>query len=196
MSTRIQEGAFEFEFGDSWKVLKYDESPEYEKGIRKLSGIWKREPDGSKHYRGSKGIDILASRDKRRIVFIEVKDFRKAPHNAEPRIRDELSLEVAFKACDTVAGVVGSCRSPSSNSMFSHVAPLLIDEGCSVEVILWLEVTSGSSDTDCMRRKLLLSVVMNKLKQSCVWLTKAVFVVCADEYETVLDDLAVVDLTR
>lgn len=191
MSTLIKEEDIEFDFGDSWKVLKYDESPEYKRGIRKLSGIWKRESDGTERHRGSKGIDILASRGTKRVLLIEVKDFRKAQSDPEPRIRDELPLEVAFKACDTVAGVIGSCRLADSAAIFHHISPLLIDDGCSLEVVLWLEVTSGSSDIERKRRKSLLSVTMNKLKQSCVWLTKAVFVVCADDYEAVLDDLVV-----
>lgn len=189
MTTVIRERDIEFRFGESWIVLKYDESREYENGIRKLSGVWKIDKDGKEHSRGTKGIDILGSRA-RTLTFIEVKDFRKATGDRESRIQDELPFEIGFKACDTVAGVVGSVRD-GSDSAFHGFAQMLVDSNSPIEIILWLEEPSVTSKAELLRRKSRLSTATSKLKQCCKWLTDRAFVVNSEEYKRILIDLEV-----
>lgn len=190
MTTVIMEGDIEFRFGESWTVLKYDESPEYENGIRKLSGVWKIDKKGKKHFRGAKGVDILGSQA-RTLTFIEVKDFRKATGDRESRIQHELPFEIGFKACDTVAGVVGGARDVST-AAFQGFAKMLIDASSPVEVILWLEEPPVTSKTELLQRKSRLSAATNTLKRCCTWLTDRVLVVNSKECAGVLTDLEVV----
>ncbi len=194
MTTEITVEDVEFRFGESWTVLKYDDSREYQDGIRKLNGVWKTDKDGNEHRRGCKGVDILGSREGV-LTFIEVKDFRKTSDNPTSRIRDELPLEVAFKACDTVAGVVGRAREPGA-VIFRGFAKLLVDAECPVEVILWLEEPLFWLEEPLvppcavsLRRKALLSTATSKLKRYCRWLTDRVLVVNREEYGHVLGDL-------
>lgn len=189
MTTGIKEGNITFRFGESWTVLKYDETPEYLNGIKKLNGVWKIEEDGKKHSRGSKGVDILGSIEEA-LTFIEVKDFRKAGGDRESRIQDELPFEIGFKVCDTVAGVVGNVRDATATA-FHGLAKLLIDPSCAIEVILWLEEPPTTSNAESLRRKSRLSTTTNKLKCCCKWLTDRVLVVNSEEYACVLTDLKV-----
>lgn len=190
MTTVIKEGDIEFRFGDSWTVLKYDESPEYKNGIEKLSGVWKVDKDGKKHSRGCKGVDILCSRAGT-LTFIEVKDFRKATGDRESRIQDELPFEIGFKACDTVAGVVGGARNVPATAV-QGFAQMLIDASFPVEVILWMEEPPVTSEpAELLRRKSRLSTATSRLKQCCKWLTDRVLVVNSKEYARVLVDLKV-----
>jgi hypothetical protein len=61
--TRIKEGYLVFEFGDKWRVLKFDEHPDYEN----ISGI----------VNGTKGVDFIGIFNEKTLYFIEVKDFRE-----------------------------------------------------------------------------------------------------------------------
>ena len=190
MTTVIRAGDIEFRFGGSWTVLKYDESSEYENGIRKLSGVWKIDKEGKKHSRGAKGVDIRGSRA-RTLTFLEVKDFRGATGDREARIQNELPFEIGFKACDTVAGVVGGARGVSATA-FQGFAQMLIDASSPLEVILWLEEPPVTSDAELLQRKSRLSTATNTLKRCCRWLTDRVLVVNSKEYRRVLTDLKVV----
>ena len=189
MTTVIRERDIEFRFGESWTVLKYDESREYINGIRKLSGVWKIDQAGKKHNRGSKGVDILGSRV-RTLTLIEVKDYRKASGNYESRIQDVLPFQIGFKACDTVAGVVGSVRDASATALHGF-AQMLVDSNSPIEIILWLEEPSVTSKAELLRRKSRLSTATSKLKQCCKWLTDRAFVVNSEEYKRILTDLEV-----
>lgn len=189
MTTEISVEDLVFSFGESWTVLKYDESGDYKSGIQKLSGVWKVDRDGKQHFRGCKGIDILGSRAGT-LTFIEVKDFRKATSERKSRIQDELPFEVGFKACDTVAGVVGGARNITATN-FQGFAQMLTNASSSIEVILWIEESLATPDADVLQRKVRLSTATNKLKQYCKWLTNRAFVVNSEEFASVLADLTV-----
>jgi hypothetical protein len=175
MSTFIQEGDIEFEFESGWNVVKYDESPEYLHGIARLEGVWKTECDGRQYTRGTKAVDILGLRESE-LMFLEVKNFRRARIDHRARIRDELPLEVGFKVCDTIAGVVG-CSRGASNKTLRTFAKKLATKRATVMVILYLEEPPTTNDFELKRRKARLGTITNKVKEKCSWLTTAVLVV-------------------
>ena len=138
---------------------------------------------------GAKGVDILGSRA-RTLTFLEVKDFRRAMGDRESRIQNELPFEIGFKACDTVAGVVGAARDAGPTA-FQGFAQMLVDSNSPIEIILWLEEPSVTSKAELLRRKSRLSTATSKLKQCCKWLTDRAFVVNSEEYKRILTDLEV-----
>ncbi len=192
MSITVKEGDIELCFAAPWRVVKYDDDAEYLGGIGKLSGIWKVDENGEEHTRGVKGIDVLATRDSR-LSFLEIKDFRKARISPEPRICNHLPLEVAFKVCDTIAGVIGICRGQGNTlrSEYCLFRDALADPKKDVEVLLWLEEKPVADGEERKRRKGRLSTLTKKLKQSCIWLTEEVLVINSAEYAKAMPDVVV-----
>jgi hypothetical protein len=97
----FEESAFRFEFGDAWRhVKRWDTQPAFLNGIQGVNGIL----DGRAE--GTKAVDFVGVRTDDVWLF-EVKDFRNRPAQWQKRI-DELPLEMALKARDTIAGIVGA----------------------------------------------------------------------------------------
>lgn len=85
---RIQEGSLAFEFGDGWRVLKYDDCTFYRRQFNRVCG-------------GAKAVDIAALSPSNELWLIEAKDYR-----AEQRTKpSELADEVAAKVRDTLAAL-------------------------------------------------------------------------------------------
>lgn len=177
MSTTLDEGSLRFEFNDAWTVVKYDDTAEYA-GVRKQTE--------------AKGVDFVAlipAAGRRFVIYlIEVKDFRGHRIENAPRIRGgELALEVAQKVRDTVAGVIGACRTSSEVQPWERFAGVLRRTRDEVRVVLWLERDRPPSrgamsrrDFRRMRRKTELSVLADTLKARSRWLAAKTLVVDQD----------------
>lgn len=95
--TRIEEGYLLFEFGDKWRVFKFDEHPDY----KKISDI----------VNGTKGVDFVGIFNEKTLYFIEVKDFRGDRIKNKDRIsKGELLIEVAQKVRDSIACIIASSQ--------------------------------------------------------------------------------------
>lgn len=82
-----------FHFDDSWLVMKYDDTPYYQRHLKNKSG-WKR---------GMKGVDLIAYNPADGTLYlIESKDYRKY------RRKKEISPEQEFfdKVMDTFTGII------------------------------------------------------------------------------------------
>ncbi|MEM9460438.1 MAG: hypothetical protein AAGF11_40090 [Myxococcota bacterium] len=168
MPITIREGRFELEFADDWSVvLKWDDTPLYREGIGRLPG--------------SKAVDILAySRNRRRLLMLEVKDFRGHRIENRPRIRDgELFDEVGCKVRDTIAGVRGAVRTRDRTAI-AELADKIATR-VPLTVVLWLE-----EDRDARalprshrgRHRGRLNTMTQALKRRVRWLTPQALV-CA-----------------
>ena len=188
MSTTLDEGHLRFEFDDAWTVVKYDDTVEYAH-IRDQTE--------------AKGVDfvgLIAAGSSRFVIhLIEVKDFRGHRIENAPRIRDgELALEVAQKVRDTVAGVIGACRTSGEVQPWQRFAGALRRRRDEVKVVLWLEQdhprtrrTVSRQQYRRMREKNGLSVLAAGLKAKLRWLTARAFVV---DQETGLGGVAASNL--
>lgn len=174
MSTTCYVENLRFKFDDAWTVVKYDETVEYER-IRDQTE--------------AKGVDFVgltAAGNSRFVIhLIEVKDFRGHRIENAPRIRaGKLVLEVAQKVRDTVAGVIGACRTSDEAQHWRHFARALRRGRDEVRVVLWLEQDRPHSRGDVSgqhhrrkRDKNGLSVLTALLKRRLRWLTVRTFVV-------------------
>ena len=177
MSTTLDEGRLRFEFDDAWTVVKYDDTVEYAH-IRDQTE--------------AKGVDfvgLIAAGSSRFVIhLIEVKDFRGHRIENAPRIRDgKLALEVAQKVRDTVAGLIGACRTSGEAQPWQRFAGALHRRRDEVRVVLWLELdrppTRGAVSQRTFRRmkgKTDLSVLTASLKKGSRWLTARTLVVDQD----------------
>ena len=112
----------------------------------------------------------------------------------ERRIHDHLPLEVGFKVCDTVTGLIGVYRqgNPKPSGLFSSFGNALMDAGSTIEVLLWLEDPVAPPGTaEDMHSKARLSTVTKQLKKYCSWLTENVIVVNSREFKGTLPDVSV-----
>lgn len=93
-----------FHFPDNWLVMKYDDTPYYQKHLKNSKG-WKR---------GLKGIDLAAYDPSQRTLYlIESKDYRN--HQRGKEISPE--REFFDKVIDTFTGIVPTmlCSCSASN---------------------------------------------------------------------------------
>ncbi|MCB0632222.1 MAG: hypothetical protein KDD15_20920 [Lewinella sp.] len=92
----FEESGLRFSFASNWVVKKYDEHPYF----RALSG------------NGLKGVDFIAIRDQRELIFIEVKNYRTR-YNAKMNVSfdvnvkpaPELAFELKRKLEDTLLAI-------------------------------------------------------------------------------------------
>ncbi len=94
---RIEEEYLAFDFGERWKVFKFDDHRDYQRMKDTLEG--------------TKAIDFLGVLDKKELYLIEVKDFRQ--HRIETRDRlltGELAIELAQKVRDSLACIIGAYK--------------------------------------------------------------------------------------
>ncbi|HEY2343094.1 MAG TPA: hypothetical protein VGH90_08710, partial [Chthoniobacteraceae bacterium] len=96
-----------FEFGDRWIVaFKYDDSVFYRKEAAALQGSIDAIPQSAK------AVDVIGLHDGMGLFLLEAKDFRGHRIANKPRMQGEVAVEVAVKARDTVAALVGAARKP------------------------------------------------------------------------------------
>ena len=123
MSTVFPEGALQFSFGESWKVLKWDGHSAFAGGLGKVQH--------------TKAVDFLGLHIDLP-WFIEVKDFRS--HRIENKKRltsGELAEEVADKVRDTLAGMAWACnRKPLDEGDLAGFLRPLVNRQSKVPVVL------------------------------------------------------------
>jgi hypothetical protein len=128
MPHSFDEGRLRFTFAEEWRVLKWDEHPAYEEGLRRVTD--------------TKAVDFIATRGSL-VWFLEVKDFRGHAAENKERLGRSLADEVADKVRDTLASLTWACGREEVD-IREDVRPLLRailrrDPGVRVPVVLWLE---------------------------------------------------------
>jgi hypothetical protein len=171
--TVIDESGLRFEFDATWQhAVKWDDSTAYRDGIGKLLP-------------GTKAVDILC-RGQKQCCLIEVKNFRGHRIENKGRLANgELMEEVAQKARDTLAGVLGAARMRGEHEHWEPYAKAMASQE-HLRVVLWLEedlTPPPGPGTRDERWKTQLSVRQNELKQRLRWLTTHVLVTSAREAE-------------
>jgi hypothetical protein len=144
-----------FEFGDEWSIaFKYDDSDFHQKEAAKLQGMI----DGTPH--STKAVDVVGLHNVSGLLLLEAKDFRGHRIANKQRINQEVSIEVAVKARDTLAALVGAARKPVTEFPSIQLAAAL-NKGNDVAVVLWLEDDTFSDER---RTKVKLVTLNQKLK--------------------------------
>ena len=185
MSKTLDEGGLRFTFGDGWLVERYDGHPDYRNGIEKL----KHPTHGGE--KDTTAIDFIGIVEQS-LFFIEVKDFREHRIETKSRVGEDLAREVAFKARDTIAGIVGASRMSATPGTWAVFVAPLPKQTASVYVVLWLEEDARfPSPTERRRHKHRQSVLAQELKRSCRWLTPYALVVNRDSNLCTIPDLQV-----
>jgi len=156
-----------FEFGDEWTVaFKYDDTRFYQKEATKLQGLI----DGVPH--STKAVDLIGLHQISGMLLLEAKDFRGHRIANKPRIEGEVSVEVAVKARDTIAALIGAARKPVTEFPSAQLVDAL-KQGKEVFVVLWLEDDTFS---DANKAKATLGTLNQRLKSLLSWLNVRTFV--------------------
>lgn len=167
MPTQLDVENQRFEFGDGWTVaFKYDDTDFHQKEATKLQGMI----DGVPH--STKAVDVVGLHDVSGLLLLEAKDFRGHRIANKPRIESEVSVEVAVKARDTLAALVGAARKPVTEFPSGDLAAAL-EQGKDVAVVLWLEDDTFS---DNPRAKVSLGTLNQRLKSLLTSLNVRTFV--------------------
>lgn len=174
---KFREGDLEFDFGDSWVAVKYDDSSHHIKKMQLLD---------------SKAVDFVAVHD-HLTIFLEVKDFRGRRIENKEKLDGELVRDVAKKVRDSVAGVIGyrRCLDSASESPWSECCRAVAGAK-KVLVVLFLETDSKGSG----QSKPVLLVQQQLLKKAMAWASMGVMVVDRRTYKTSLEGVAVNSLPR
>jgi hypothetical protein len=167
MPTQLDVENQRFEFGDGWTVaFKYDDTDFHQKEATKLQGMI----DGVPH--STKAVDVVGLHDVSGLLLLEAKDFRGHRIANKTRIKNEVSVEVAVKARDTLAALVGAARKPVTEFPSGDLAAAL-EQGKDVAVVLWLEDDTFS---DNPRAKVSLGTLNQRLKSLLTSLNVRTFV--------------------
>ncbi|MBV6442326.1 MAG: hypothetical protein DYG98_19085 [Haliscomenobacteraceae bacterium CHB4] len=148
-----------------WRVTQYDA----EKGFYR-DKILKSVP-------GTEAIDFIGIYKNRELALFEVKNLRGYRIQNAPRLAngaEELTLEIARKVRDTMAGFVGGNRNDIRESEFwKDTANLLTNPKREIFIIAWVEedMLSSYNSKEIKRIK---TVRASKLKQKLHWLTSRV----------------------
>ena len=136
----FDERRLRFNFGDPWRVLKWDREAPYKNVIGKLQHTM--------------AVDFVAlNRDESSLLLVEVKDFRG--HRIENKRRlsnGELRLEVAHKVRDTLAGLIAARRSPIYSDQVKDFADALLSKQRKIHVLLWMEQDLPGPDEEAKTR--------------------------------------------
>jgi len=185
MPTQLDVEKQRFVFGESWTVaFKYDDTTFYRKEAIKLQG----EIDGVPQ--SAKAVDLVGLHQDHGLLLLEVKDFRGHRIENKARLGDDLATEVAAKARDSVAALVGASRK-AVNEFPSEVIADALRNGQNAAVVLWLE---DDTFRDAQRAKVSLSVLNQKLKTKLSWLNVRTFAQSSSVQGNRLDDLIVANL--
>ncbi len=164
---RIEEEYLAFDFGERWKVFKFDEHRDYQRMKDTLEG--------------TKAIDFLGILDNKDLYMIEVKDFRQ--HRIETRDRlltGELATELAQKVRDSLACITGAYRTSSDPEHWRDYAEFICNNRRIIKVVLWLE--HDLPPHPYQRRKVMASIGVKVFKQKLKWLTSHVLV-CGSNWQ-------------
>lgn len=155
MPSSIDEGHLRFAFDERWEVEKWDDAAAYRSGICKLEG--------------SGAVDIAGIYDGVDYYFFEIKDYRGTPR----AITDsELTLWVAHKVRDTIAGIVGAGFMHADEAVYKRHIEAWTKASATTRprVILWIE-EDYLSRLPKDGRKAALATLTDLLKTKLKWLT-------------------------
>lgn len=172
-----EEGAFRFEFGDNWHVIKLDVDPHYRQGIEKLDG--------------TKALDFIGVFANRDLYLIEVKNFRGYRiENKERILTGALALEIGHKVRDSVACLVGAYRTATIREKWQPVIQRLLDPRSTIKVVVWItqDLPRHQSFNETKAQEV---VFLKQLKTKLRLLTYRVFLV---NLESTLDQLPDVEI--
>jgi hypothetical protein len=159
------EGHQRFAFDDQrWKVVKYDEHPDYRNKIGRLPG--------------TRAVDFVGLQDGANgvLYWIEAKDFRGYRiQNRQRMSESEIAIEFAEKVRDSIAGVVGAYRTAGGWDVWQPFVRALWRRENHLHVVLWLE--EDAIPAPAGRRANRATVQTDEIKRQLRWLTTKVFVV-------------------
>jgi hypothetical protein len=179
MSTTLNEGFQRFDYGDDWRVFRYDCA---ESGYLDIS-------NSIPH---TKSVDFLGVFAGSQYYFIEVKDFRGYRIPNKKRLKSgELAEEVARKVKDTLAGIVAGCRSGNTLGPFSDLGKSLVAAESDVRIVLWLEDDAAANISQWKQE---LSLQTQLIKEKLRWLKVKVIVVSQSTYNHCPPQLTVTNL--
>jgi len=160
MPTQLDVENQRFEFGDEWSIaFKYDDTDFHQKHATKLQGMI----DGTPY--STKAVDVVGLHNVSGLLILEAKDFRGHRIANKPRIEGEVSVEVAIKARDTVAALVGAARKPVTEFPSGELAAAL-EQGKHITVVLWLE---DDTYRNADRTRVSLGALTQRLKSLLSW---------------------------
>lgn len=196
MPTTLDVEKQRFVFGDSWSVaFKYDDCDFYRKGPERLKGELRErsEVNGVAEEKvvpqSTRAVDVMAYSEGSGLLLMEAKDFRGYRIANKHRLKDsEVVLEVALKARDTIAGLVGALRLPESKFPADALRKTL-EKNERVTVVLWLEDDALGDDKRAQQQ---LQTLNETLKTKLAWLNVRTLVLSSRK--NWLPDLAVSNL--
>ena len=162
----ITESNLRFSFDEAhWRTIQYDA----EKGFYREKML--------KSVPGTEAVDFIGIFQNRELVLFEVKNFRGYRIQNAPRLAngaEELTLEIARKVRDTMAGVMGGSRNDDREGEFwKNTASLLTNPKREIFIIAWVEENVPAS-LSIEEKKRIKTVRISKLKQKLHWLTPRV----------------------
>lgn len=167
MPTHLDVENQRFEFGDEWSIaFKYDDTGFHQKEASKLQGFI----DDVSH--STKAIDLIGLHQVSGLLLLEAKDFRGHRIANKSRTKGEVSVEVAVKARDTVAALLGAARKPVTEFPSGRLVAAL-EPGKDISVVLWLE---DDTFRDPSTAKVTLVTLNQRLKSLLSWLNVRTFV--------------------
>ncbi|MCC6553050.1 MAG: hypothetical protein IT372_08515 [Polyangiaceae bacterium] len=121
MAVSFIEDDLRFDFGDGWRIMKWDREPVYVDGMRRANQ--------------GKGVDFIGIHDARTLFFIEVKDYSEEVRNEEAKGPVEHVFELKVRS--TVAALVGARR----RGGYPECAPIFdaLVAGQKLRLVLWRE---------------------------------------------------------
>ena len=165
MSHTISESRLEFCFSDAWRVIKFDECPEYQRLAQE---------SGKQNLPGTKGVDFVGIWNEM-LYFIEVKDFRTYRIENRPKLEaGTLAVELGQKVHSSIACLIGFYRTSPTPELWSPFAHLLCTSTRRIKVVLWLEHELPVHPV--MQRKALNSLHIKNFKPRLQWITPYVFI--------------------
>jgi hypothetical protein len=171
--TSIDEGGLRFDFGDKWRVAKWDGCRTYADGIKKLNGEL-TETTG-RRTEGTKAVDFVGVHDEQ-LYLCEVKDFRGYGIENRGRQIDELPLEVGLKVRDTLAGLVGAYASESKPPWLEDFGKVLMKGRRQIHVVAWIAEDPVRPNETRHKRNVRNSERGQQVKKRLAWLTRNVLV--------------------
>ena len=178
--TQFDESHLRFEFGESWTVLRYEDSS----GFRSISVLSGELSDrNTRRMQGTKAVDFVGVREG--VLFlIEVKNFEGHERETRVRLEREFDLEIGLKVRDSLAGLVGAARSGTLAEPLAKAIAKVANDGQRVHVVAWVE------RDDPPERKRWMSIgddpVEDRIKKKLRWLKPKVLL-CNREHSGLVD---------
>lgn len=160
MSVAHEESRLRFEFGDDWRILKWDDHAAFKAGL----GV----------VQGTKGVDFIGA------LFgapwlIEVKNFRRYRIDCKERLSSgALAKEIGEKVRDSIASITWACqRAPLDERELAVFVRTIFGWKERISVVLWLEEDPTTTPRDA-------SVLGEAIKRELRWLNPKVLVMCRE----------------